>query len=410
MEATADIVIVGGGILGMSAAFQIARRSSLRVLVLDKGSGPAEGSTGASSAVCRFKYSNREIVQLATDGITAYRHWSEFLGVSEPVARYQRIGVLWLGNDRQWAQDETARLSGLGVNVDTLDDSDLERDFPAVSTCRIPPDTLGGEPHDCRGGGGHLFERDGGYMDPVDALQDLIGAARARDVEVRFNSSVARIETRGGAVTGVTLADGSSISCGTVLLGAGAWCREFLGQHGLDRWPLEPTRIQIVHIDRPPIEGQLPVVVDLPGGIYFRPQNRGQQIILGSVREEDEREAVDDPDQYARYVDDEFIHAKLFALQHRLGLDGITGPIRSYSGLYTVNRADMHPIVGATPLSGFYVANGCSGHGFKLAPAIGSLIAREVTGAHSDFDTIMNPAFLAFDREPIKLAALNVLA
>jgi glycine/D-amino acid oxidase-like deaminating enzyme len=230
-------------------------------------------------------------------------------------------------------------------------------------------------------------------------------------VEVRFNSIVSRIDTKSGAVTGVTLADGSSISCGSVLLGAGAWCREFLSQHGLDRWPLEPTRIQIVHIDRPRgSEGPLPVVVDLPGGIYFRPQNRGQQIIVGSVREEDEREAVDDPDDYARYVDDEFIHAKLFALQHRLGMDGITGPIRSYSGLYTVNRADMHPIVGATPLPGLYVANGCSGHGFKLAPAIGSLIAREVTGANSDFDTMMDPAFLAFDREPIKLASLNVLA
>ena len=117
------------------------------------------------------------------------------------------------------------------------------------------------------------------------------------------------------------------------------------------------------------------------------------------------------PDDFARYADDEFVRPKLHALQHRLRLSDIRGPVRGYSGLYTINRADMHPIVGPTPIAGLHVANGCSGHGFKLAPAIGALLARHVTGvAAADFDTIMDPAFLAYDREPIRLAAMNVLA
>ena len=186
--------------------------------------------------------------------------------------------------------------------------------------------------------------------------------------------SLADIETAGGAVSGVRLAGGGTISCGTVVMAAGPWCVPFLERAGLGgRWPLEPTRIQIVHIDRPAeLPGELPACVDMAGGIYFRPQNRGQQIIVGSVREEDEREAVGEPDDYARYVDDDFVRPVLHALQHRLRIGDIRGPVRGYSGLYTINRADMHPVVGATPVPGLHVANGCSGHGFKLAPAIGA--------------------------------------
>ena len=413
MAQTADVVVIGAGIIGMSAAFQIARRSNARVVVLEKGVGPGEGSTGASSAVCRFRYSYAEIVQLAKDGIGAYQNWAQFLGYASPNASFQRIGVVWLSSERDWAVREAARMEGLGVAADALDDAALAEAFPDLSPCVVPPDLIGGEEHDCRGGAMHLFERDGGYMDPVDALQDLIAAARARGIDVRFSSPVDDIVVAGGAVTGVRLADGATIGCGAVILAAGPWCVPFLDRHGLGgRWPLEPTRIQIAHIDRPAeLRGALPVCVDMAGGIYFRPQNRGQQIIVGSVLEEDEKERVEAPDDYARYADDEFIRAKLHALQHRLRLPAIRGQVRSYSGLYTINRADMHPIVGPTPIAGLHVANGCSGHGFKLAPAIGALLAQQVTGVSTpDFDTIMDPAFLAYDRSPIRLAAMNVLA
>jgi glycine/D-amino acid oxidase-like deaminating enzyme len=275
----------------------------------------------------------------------------------------------------------------------------------------LAPDLISGAPHDCQGDGLHLLESDGGYMDPVDALQDLIAAARRSGVDVRFRNAVADIEVQGGQASAVCLASGERITCGSVVMAAGPWCTGFLARHGLGRWPLEPTRIQIVHIDRPvTLPGDLPVCVDMPGGIYFRPQGKGQQIIVGSVLEEDEREKVGDPDTFATYVDDDFVRAKLHALQHRLGLADIKGHVRGYSGLYTINRADMHPIVGSTPVAGLFVANGCSGHGFKLAPAIGSLLAREILGVRCDFDSTVDPSFLAFDRTPIPLAAMTVLA
>jgi glycine/D-amino acid oxidase-like deaminating enzyme len=86
------------------------------------------------------------------------------------------------------------------------------------------------------------------------------------------------------------------------------------------------------------------------------------------------------------------------------------GRPRGYSGLYTINRHDFHPIVGPTPIEGLLVANGMSGHGFKLAPAIGSLIAQILAGPTDSFDTRVDPAFLSFERAPIALKSLGVLA
>jgi glycine/D-amino acid oxidase-like deaminating enzyme len=167
----------------------------------------------------------------------------------------------------------------------------------------------------------------------------------------------------------------------------------------------------MVHIDRPAsVQGDLPVVCDQAGGIYFRPQNRGQQIIVGSVRELDELESVNNPDDFATYADDDYVQMKLFYLEHRLrGLADVRRP-RGYSGLYTINRADYHPVVGPTPIDGFYVANGCSGHSFKLAPALGSLVAQMLAGKADHFDTDVDPGYLAFDRAPIRLESHNVLA
>jgi glycine/D-amino acid oxidase-like deaminating enzyme len=407
---TADVLIIGGGIIGMSCAMQLARRSRARIVVLEKGAGPGEGSTGASSAVCRFKYSRPETVRLARDGIGAYRRWREFLDLPDPLAVYHNHGVLWLG--AEGPSRDADRLGALGVRAAVLDDAHLRQRFPALNTCVLSPDVETGETHDCRGDGLHLLELDGGYMDPVDTLQDLIAAARRKDVEVRFQSKVALVNSSSGRVTGLTLADGAVLQGPVVINAAGPWCNEIFAAAGLAcPWPLRPTRIQVALVERPPeAPGDIPVCVDLAGGIYFRTQNRGRQFVVGSVLEQDEREEITDPDTFANFADDDFIRRKLHVLQHRIpALQRMRG-VRGYSGLYTMNRSDVHPVVGCTPLGGFLVANGFSGHGFKLAPAIGSLIAQELTGERGEFDTDVNAHFLAFDREPIAVATKSVLA
>ncbi len=413
MTDTADVVIAGAGVIGMSIALQIARRSPMRVLVLDRAATPGEGSTGASSAVCRYKYSRNEAVMLARDGIHAYRNWRDFVGLPDPLASFQNAGVLWLGQGQaDWPGSDPQRLTSLGVRVEVIDDAGLRSRYPAINPCTSALDPSSEDDHRCEGGAHHLLELDGGYLDPVDVLHDLIRSARQHGVEVRFRTEVDGVRLEGGRVVGVNLADGASIACPVLVSASGPWCGQLFARVGLEcPWKLEPTRIQVVHLDRPAeVEGDLPVACDLAAGIYFRPQNRGQQIILGSVLEEDEREVVADPDGYATYADDEYVRTKLYFLEHRIrGLSRINRP-RGYSGLYTINRTDFHPVVGPTPIDGFIVANGFSGHGFKLAPAVGSLVARMLAGEADSFDTTVDPAFLAFDREPIRLSSRGVLA
>jgi glycine/D-amino acid oxidase-like deaminating enzyme len=413
MNQTADIVIAGAGVIGLCTAMQLARRSKLRIVVLDRAKSPGEGSTGASSAICRHKYSRRETVLLARDGVHAYHRWPDFVQLPDPLAHFQHVGMVWLGDGRQdWPAWEAQRLGELGVRVQVLDDAELQAKFPAINPCIDAPEGDAETEHVCRGGGPHLFELEAGFMDPVDVLHDLIRGVRAKGVEVRFGTEVVGLDTSGGRLSGVRLADGSVVSCSHVVSASGPWCEKLFQEVGLAcSWKLDPTRIQMVHLDRPAsVQGDLPIVCDQAGGIYFRPQNRGQQIIVGSVVEADELESVQNPDDFATYADDDYVRIKLFYLEHRLrGLGDIRRP-RGYSGLYTINRADYHPIVGPTPIDGFYVANGCSGHSFKLAPALGSLIAQMLAGKADQFDTDVDPGYLAFDRAPIKLESHNVLA
>jgi len=413
MRETADIVIIGAGIIGLCTAMQISRRSKAKIVVLDKGLGPGEGSTGASSAVCRFKYTRPETVNLARDGIAAYQNWADFLDLAAPIAQYHRHGVLWFADGRrEWPAQEVARLAAHGIRAAVLDDQQLVERFPALNPCRKAPDFVTGAEHNCADGGLHLLELDGGYMDPMDALQDLVVALRARGVEVRFSAQVSGIGVEGGAVSSVALADGHRIDCGLLVNAAGPWCNDIFALAGLDcPWPLIPTRIQIVHVDRPSeVVGEIPVAVDPASGIYFRSQSRGQEIIVGSILEEDEKEAVSAPHDYSRLVDDAFAQAKLHALHHKIPALSYRGRVRGYSGLYTINAIDVHPVVGKTALGGFLVVNGCSGHGFKLAPAIGSLIAQAIIGKTDHFDTDVSPTFLAFDRPPIEIGSKSVLA
>lgn len=407
-----DIIIIGAGIMGLSTAWQIARRSTLNIAVLEKASSLGEGSTGASSAICRHRYSRDEMIELARDGIAAYRNWSAFTGLTGPEAGYHNDGVLWVNaNGGSWAEKERDRLQRHDIGAEVISHVDIRQRFPDLSACITPPDLETGEPHECEHSGQFLFETDGGYFEPVDALNDLARAAGRAGVDIQLQTPVSSLVITGGRTRGVKLEDGRVIDAPVVINTSGPWCNDILTTVGLaDRWPLKATRIQVMHINRPTtLTGKIPVCCDQVGGVYFREQNRGQQIVVGSAREEDEREVVD-PSDYNDWIDDDFKASRLHALQHRI--PALTESIRvmGYTGLYTVNQRDVHPVVGESGIDGFHVANGFSGHGFKIAPAVGSLLAQQITGNSVDFDTGIDPGFLAFDREPIQVDAKNVLA
>ncbi len=411
MRRTADVAIVGAGIIGSSIAYQLARRG-VKVLALDKGLGPAEGSTGASSSICRCRYTHPEVVRLAFDGQNAYGNWQEFTGIEITRSELHRVGVLWMmGESRAEVSKDVSKLLSQGVPAETLGPDDVTAMFPALSNCGEDFDMTGEAEHECRPGEAFLYEPGGGYADPVGANQDLLDATRKSGGEVSFNSQVVGVLREGGRVTGVELSDGVIVSADLVINAAGPWCNQLNRMAGSEiSWTLTPTRVQLVYRPWPAELGYLPVVADSSTGIYFRPESGGQQVLVGSVLPEDEEEIVEDPDDYKRTPDAGFTEMKLAAFHHRVPSLEPRGKVSGIAGLYTMNREDVHPVVGPTEVDGFWVANGFSGHGFKLAPAIGSMVAQAFTGETLEFDTEVPMDFFAVDRTPIDVAVKSVLA
>lgn len=407
----ADVVVVGAGIIGSSIAYQLARHGA-SVIAVDKGAGPGEGSTGASSSICRCRYTHPEVVRLAFHGQRAYGNWSEFTGLSDTRSRLHRVGVLWMmGESKQMVDGEVAKLKAEGVAAERLGPDDVVDRFPALSACAAPFDMTGETEHTCRPGEAFLFESEGGYVDPMGANEDLIEAVRAVGSDVRFKTKVTGVSRSGDRATGVSLEDGTELTGDLVVNAAGPWCNQLNSMAGVDlRWTLTPTRIQTVYRSWPADLGPLPVGADANTGIYFRPESGGRQVLVGSVLAEDEEEVVADPDEFKRSPDADFTQMKLAAFHHRVPGLAARGDVSGIAGLYTINREDVHPVVGPTGLDGFWVANGFSGHGFKLAPAIGSMVAQTFTGQSDDFDTDVPIDFFSVDRAPIIVESLSVLA
>lgn len=406
------MVIVGGGIMGMSLAHQIRRRSNLSVVVLEKGIGLGEGSTGGSSAITRQRYSRVENIRIARDGNRIWRNWSEYTGLPDPVGRFHEIGVLWMMDDDPAAVErDCARLAAEGVDAVVIDADGVRERFPALSACMEPFDLTGEVEHVCRDGSAFLLERDAGYFDPTGALLDVRNAAVAGGADVRMRAEVVELRSGRGTFTGVRLADGSEISAGLVVNAAGPWCNRINAMAGVEhRWELVPTRIQVIYRDLPPeVPRPLPVVGDASGGSYFRPEAGDGQIILGSILEEDEREEAD-PDDYNNAADRSWIDFKIHALHHRIPSLPYTGVPGGMASLYTVNRIDVLPVVGPTHVEGFALMNGFSGHGFKESQIVTSMMAQWITGERAAFDTDVPMEFLSIDRDPIAMGDLNVLA
>lgn len=414
----ADIVIVGAGIMGLSIAHQIARRASRRIVVLEKAPNVGEGSTGASCAILRQRYTHPESIMLARDGLRAHRAWADYTGISEPRARFHHTGVLWMMGETPAAiESSRATMAGLGIAVEVLTATAVRERFPALNACNRPFDLTFSTEHECADHESFLFETESGFFDPVSATQDLLEAVRARGVDVRLRTRVTSIDITGGRVSAVGLADGTVIDTPVVVNAAGPWAPQVARLAGFDYrthgWTIHPIRAQVIYREWPreAVPGPIPVVADSSGGIYFRPEAGGQQILVGSIREEDEREVVPDPDGFNGNIDAAFRDVKIHALHHRIPSLPYRGQITGVAGMYDMNVEDVHAVIGPTPLEGFIVVNGFSGHGFKESPSVGSMVARYLVDAPADeWDTTAAMSFFSIDRAPIALTERAVLA
>lgn len=323
-----------------------------------------------------------------------------------PCSFAQQVPVLWVtGQDTAaTAAAAVARLMAVGHQPSALSAAEVEARFPAIKV--HPAATIG------RDAPAYLCEEDTGYFDPSGALRDLARACAATGrIDLRLRTAAAAVDCdAAGRAVGVRLANGESITAGAIVNTGGPWCLALNTSAGLSLpWNIAPVRIQVLHKTVPglgtPTGGAfaaLPAVCDIEHGVYFRPQLASGQILVSTVRPEEEREVVANADDFNRAADPEMRQRYLSVLHERMPSLEPRGPVSHYSALYTANMDDGHPIIGATPVPGYYIANGFSGHGFKIAPVSGALLAQAITGlTTSEYDTSSDHAFLSPMRQPL---------
>lgn len=354
--ATYDVAVVGAGVHGASAAFHLASRG-VRTVVLDPR-GPAGGPTGRSSAICRAYYTNAFLADVARESIAMFRDFPEHTG-RESGFRATGLLVLHPPQDEATVREVVPRLNAQGIRTELLTPEQILAEWPAFALDDIAI-------------GAH--ELDAGYADPVLTTQGLLERARELGAEVRYGAAVTALEPA-GSEWAVVAADGTRASCARVLLATGPWTKPLAEQVGADL-PLTVER-HIVATFAWGGAAPMPAHGDLPNGYYFRPEG-DELFLMGPLHEEPNA----DPDDFPEALADaegadlaERVVRRVPALERAEARGG-------WASLYDVSP-DWQPVIGEVA-PGVYVDAGTSGHGFKLAPALGRHVADLVQGAHVD--------------------------
>jgi len=354
-EAGSDVVIIGAGVHGASGAYHLAQ-SGARVTVVERLT-PAGGPTGLSSGVCRAYYTNAFLAEAARDSI---RMMLDFEGIGQGHdSGYRRTGFLYLHppQDVEEVIDNAARLNGLDIRVELHTGDDLQRQFPQFVLDDI---------------GIGAYEVEAGYADPAGTTAGMIAGAVAAGAALRSHAAVQGLRLRPGGGAVVLLAGGESLAAERLLIAAGPWTASLASQIGVDL-PLtverhvvattrlgDPARISFGH-------------GDLVTGYYCRPEG-ADQYVMGWTHP---GEGVN-PDRFDQTIGQEEELALENAVARRYPLMHDAQPRGGWASLYDVSP-DWQPVIGEIA-DGVFVDAGTSGHGFKLAPALGRHVADLVLG------------------------------
>lgn len=359
MVSTCDVVVIGGGIMGTSAAWRLAERG-LRVTLVEKGV-LAGGSTGKSSAIVRQHYSNETTARMALYSLRVFQNFDEVVGGE---CGFQPVGfvVLAAGRDHPGLAANVALQQSVGIETSLLSAAELAELAPGLAGI----DEVVA-----------AYEPEGGYADPWLTVNSFGAAARRCGATILLHTEVTGVRMAGGRITGV-VTDKGEIATGVVVNTAGPWGARIARMAGVEL-PIQPCRVQVAFFLPPPKSDPVShVFVDFPNTAYYRPETGGMTL-AGSV---DPAEANDhaDPDDYNERVELAFVEDAWLRFARRFPVMERGASRGGYAGIYDVTP-DWHPVIDETPPgSGFFSAVGHSGHGFKLAPAVGVMVADLVTG------------------------------
>jgi sarcosine oxidase subunit beta len=350
------VVVVGGGIVGLSSAYYLADRGA-DVTVLEKGS-LGGGSTGRANGGIRAQFTSSVSVELSRESIGVWERFEEDFHTD---IDYRRPGYLFLAR----TDDTAARFR---EHVALQNDHGVESEFldPDAAAERCPG--LRREAYV-----GATYCPTDGFADPHLGLQGFARAATDAGADVRTGVGVADVRVTDGAVRSVETTEGP-LDASFVVNAAGPWAARVGAMTGLDL-PVSPRRRQLLVADpERPVPADVPLTVDVDDGAHFRPERDGRAVVGGRF---DGPDPEQDPDHYRTAYD---VDWAVEALEHAAGVADYFGPktglVGGWAGLYAVTP-DHHPIIEES-VPGFVNAVGFSGHGFMQSPATGQVVAELV--------------------------------
>jgi sarcosine oxidase, subunit beta len=371
---TAEVVIIGGGIVGSSIAWHLTHAGCKNVLVIERESSQGKGSTGKSMGGVRAQFSTPVNIQMSLYSIPFYAKFEEVVG--HP-ADYRPQGYLFLATKDShlaYLRDNFARQQELGLTTARLlSAEEIRAMLPQLRS----DDILGGS-----------FCSTDGFVDPYSVMNGFMAAAVEHGATLWKKTEVTGItRDQQGAFRVETTR--SPISTRTVVNAAGAWAAQIAKFVGLDL-PVEPLRRMLVPSEPfSEFPHSSPMVIDMSTGFHFRPEGRGFLL------------AWNDPEETPGYKTDfeaSFIEKILMHAADRVpAFENLPiNPKRAWAGLYEMTP-DHHCILGPVDaIPGFFLANGFSGHGVMHSPATGKILADLIL--HGKTNVVDDVSVLSFER------------
>ena len=374
MRETADAVIIGGGVMGCSLLYHLARRGATQTLLLERNVLGA-GSTGLSQAICRMHYSNPITASMAWSSLQVYSDFQEQVGGD---SGFVKTGYLVVVEDidRQSLELNIAMQQDLGINVGLITTDELRELAPMMQS--FEGERLAWEP-------------DSGYANPYLVTRSYAARSQELGAEVVGRVTATGIEISGGRVQAVVTQEGR-VATPTAVIAAGPWSNNLMAGTGVE-FPLIPVRHQVAMATRPPgLLPQHPIVGDIAQSLSFRPESPTLTMV-GFAEDEVELDNYDEGMDQAPAVD---ALARVARRMPALNESYLRG---GWSGLFTTTP-DWHPILDRVPgVEGLYCMVGFSGHGFKLAPAIGQAMAELVLDGQASSVDLTPLRFSRFEED-----------
>ncbi|HZO29197.1 MAG TPA: FAD-dependent oxidoreductase [Chloroflexota bacterium] len=359
MAATADVVVIGGGVIGASTAFQLATLGVKRVVLCERHF-PAAGASGKSGALVRMHYTNEPEARLAHASLPYFSNWNELVGRGDCGFLKTGMARLVTAENEPKLRANVEMLERVGINTRVIGARELAELAPSWHTDDVVA---------------AAWEPDSGCADPVGTTHGLLERAQDLGAEVLTHTEVTGVDVAGGRVTGVQTS-GGPISAPTVVMAGGVWTVPLLRDLGVPV-NLQPVRIQVALFRRPPsLAGPHPILIDGINELWLRPEGPNWGSTLVGVAS---RTPLADPDNLDEGVDANYVPRARAGLAKRIPALA-DAPMRGgWAGAITLTEdgkaiLDQHPEIG-----GLFVFSGDNGSAFKTAPAVGRVLAEWIT-------------------------------